>query len=78
MLGMSANTMEKGAMVIGSEGFTVLGSRGGIVPELSTESIFPLRSTIWLCILPCFAVRWYSFLMLLSRLFLVNFPCLEC
>lgn len=78
MVGMSMNTMEEGATIIGSEGFTLLGSKGGIFPELSIESTWPFKSIVWLCISPWFGVRWYSSLIVKPNLSIGNLPFLWC
>lgn len=60
MLGKWANTIEKGATVIGSDRFTFMGSKDGIIPEEFTFNICPFKSTVWLCKFPSLAVKWYS------------------
>lgn len=52
--------MEKGATSMGADEFTFIGVKGGMSPVELTFRIFPLRSMIWLCKFPSFAVRWYS------------------
>lgn len=67
-LAMWANTIEKGATVIGSDWLVSIGSKGGTLPDEFTESMFPFRSTVWLCKSPFRAVKWYSSLVLTSIL----------
>lgn len=59
-VGMWTNTIEKGAMIMYSDEFTITGSKLGISPDESTANCFPLSSIVWLCRFPSFADRWYS------------------
>lgn len=66
MLGMRANTIEKGATVIGSDTLLFIGSKGGMTPDESTFNILPFRCTFRLSKFPFLAVRWYSSLVIFS------------
>lgn len=61
--GMWTNTIENGAITIGSVELTWSGSKGGMFPAGSTLRTSPFRSMVWLCKFPSFAVRWYSSLL---------------